>query len=303
MKENTVRIAHISDMHCYRLTLNPFQFLSKRWIGNFNALFNRRLHFYKDPNAGLVPLFRDWNTDHVMISGDLTTTGLSSEFAVAGQFVDELRRQGMEVHLVPGNHDSYTSCTHRRGTFYRFFENQPLSNHWISQQFIMKEDKVGVRPLGKGWWFVGIDTAIPTPLFCSKGHFSSELERRLEEALKAIPEGESIVLVNHFPMFPTIHPSHDMERADALRALLLRYPQVKLYLHGHVHKQAIVDPRASGLPLILNSGSCGFRRRATCHLIELADTYCKVMAYSHEGDTIEGRNWSLQQEETFNWHK
>ncbi len=290
-----IRIAQISDMHCYRVTLSPTQFFSKRWVGNFNVIFNRRLKYYADPNSALISLFEDLGIKHLVISGDLTTTALPKEFEASKQFTDQVNGRGIMTHLVPGNHDNYTRKSKRDQVFYQYFENEEAHG------FVMKRDKVAVRPLGSGWWFVGIDTTLPTPLLSSIGRFTPEIEEALERALASIPEGDQVVLVNHFPMFSTIHHSHDMRGCDALRAQLIRWPNVKLYLHGHVHKQSITDHRASGLPIILNSGSCGFKRRATFHTIDLEATGCNIGVYAREPQGRYASRWVLREKARFRW--
>ncbi|MBS0622664.1 MAG: metallophosphoesterase [Verrucomicrobia bacterium] len=289
-----IRLAHISDLHCYSPTYDPRQFFSKRWIGNFNALFNRRLQYDAAPSEALIALFNELNVNHVIISGDLTTTALGAEFETARRFVDNIESTNKQVYLVPGNHDTYTRASLKGKIFYKYFENQDLP-------FTMKEGGIALRPLGPRWWWIGMDTSVPTPLFSSIGRFSHSIEERLEEALQSIPPGDKVVLTNHFPMFSTIHHSHDMRRCDALRAQLIRWPCVKLYLHGHVHRQSIADHRASGLPIILNSGSCGFKRRATFHTIDLSEKSCLVRVYSRESQGKDPCNWVLREEAQFDW--
>ena len=114
----TIRIAQISDMHCYRITLNPLQFLSKRWVGNINVLFNRRLKYHKDPNPALIQLFEDLGTDHVILSGDLTTTALPAEFQVARDFADQIEARGIQMHAIPCHPDHYTRQSLRTKIFY-----------------------------------------------------------------------------------------------------------------------------------------------------------------------------------------
>jgi 3',5'-cyclic AMP phosphodiesterase CpdA len=290
----TIRIAQISDMHCYRVALSPTQFLSKRWVGNINVLFNRRLKYHKDPNPALIELFDDLDVDHVILSGDLTTTALPSEFQVARDFADRIEARGIQVHAIPGNHDNYTKHSLREKTFYRYFE-QETSGHGLS----MRNDGVALKPLGPGWWWIGVDTTLPTPLFSAIGRFTKAIETKLEEALDKVPKGDRIVLTNHFPMFSTIHHSHDMRRCDALRALLVRWPNVEVYLHGHVHRQSITDHRSSGLPIILNSGSCGFKRRATFHLIDLSADNLKIYVYAREKRGDQQGNWTLRERAQF----
>ena len=255
-----------------------------------NVLFNRRLKYDADPNSAMVTLFRDLEVDHVIISGDITTTALKSEFAVGRAFAHELEANGMRVHAIPGNHDTYTRWSERHKIFYRYFERAPRHG------FSMKDDKVGIKELDQGWWFIGVDTTVATRPFSAIGKFTPAIEAKLEEALAFIPQGDRVVLVNHFPMFNTIHHSHDMQRCDALRALLVRHPEVKLYLHGHVHRQSITDHRSSGLPIILNSGSCGFKRRPTLHVIDLTDAQVKIRVYAREKRGNDQGQW-LQREE------
>ncbi len=290
----TIRIAQISDMHCYRVTLNPLQFLSKRWVGNINVLFNRRLKYHKDPNPAMIQLFEDLGVDHVILSGDLTTTALPAEFQVARDFADQIEARGIQMHAIPGNHDNYTRHSLRTKIFYKYFEKETHSNG-----FSMRDEGVALRPLAPGWWYIGLDTTLPTPPLSAIGRFTPAIEAKLEEALRQVPPGDQVLLTNHFPMFNTIHHSHDLRRCDALRALLVRWPNVKLYLHGHVHRQSITDHRTSGLPIILNSGSCGFKRRATFHLIDLAPDNIKVYVYSREKRGDQQGNWTLRERAQF----
>ena len=44
-KPSPLRIAHISDLHFAKLSLNPFQIFSKRFIGNANSLLSRKKVF------------------------------------------------------------------------------------------------------------------------------------------------------------------------------------------------------------------------------------------------------------------
>ena len=290
-----VRLAHISDMHCYRLTLSLTQFLSKRWLGNINVLVSRRLVFHKDPNSNLVDLFDSQKVDHVIVSGDVSTTSLSEEFAVAAEFMGKLRERGIRTHLVPGNHDNYTRKAHRQRLFYKYFDG---SSH--EHDFHLQEHKVAVRPLDHNCWWVGLDTTIPTPLLLSKGLFSQRVEENLAQVLQEIPSDHHIILANHFPLFETVPPSPDMERAGALRKLLKKHPNVRLYLHGHVHRQSIRDKRKMKLPITLNSGSCGLKRRATCHIIELSDKGCEVAVFRYHQRKHSGV-WREARAVSFDW--
>ena len=131
-------------------------------------------------------------------------------------------------------------------------------------------------PLGKQWWYIGLDCAVAAPLFCAYGNFFEQTERHLDEALSKIPKSDRVIIGNHFPLYPNKRPKHDLKRAKKLQELLKRYEQVKLYLHGHDHKYYLVDKQEEGLPLVLNSGSCAHKPDGTFYLIDLFEKECLV---------------------------
>lgn len=298
MPQETVRIAHISDLHFAQLTFHPSQFLSKRWVGNFNLLLNRGRRFSIRPLLELAALFHELKVEQVIVSGDLTTTSLRQEFEAATGFLETLRAAGMEVYLIPGNHDNYTKEAYRTKFFYDCF--RPIIERTVApdSEFTLEREGVAAAPLGCNWWWVGIDTTLATPMMSSRGLFTDALARNLDDLMRQIPHTADIVMVNHFPLFPTPYPRHNMDRSEVLRALLVQWPNVRLYLHGHVHHQSITDQRPVGLPIILNSGSCGEKGNATCHVIELHSHSCDVQVYRF---AREPGAWDLRRKSTFDW--
>src|SRR5262245_998312 len=114
------RIAHISDLHFSKLTWNPSQLFSKRWLGNVNLLLARKHAFDAEGLTTLLPLFIDRKVDAVIVSGDLSSTSHEKEFLLAQEFLDVLQKEGFKVFTIPGSHDHYTKSAYREKLFYEF---------------------------------------------------------------------------------------------------------------------------------------------------------------------------------------
>lgn len=274
------RLAHISDLHFSHATFNPMQFLSKRWLGNVNYLLTRQHAFTPEKLTNLFPTFRELEVDAVLITGDLSSTSQEKEFKMAQEFIEGLKKENFKVFALPGNHDQYTKKAYHQQLFYQFFDEAYSSSSPLS----LKNDNLSVSFLGHDWWLIGLDTAIATSLFSSSGYFSSELEALLEKALGEIPKGHKVILMNHFPLFCNESRRKELVRKEALRKLLERFPQVKLYLHGHSHRHCIADLRSSNLPIILDSGSTAQKKGATWNLIEITDKGCSVEVYKNQSN-------------------
>src|SRR5579871_4764227 len=113
MAQPLFRFAHISDLHFSNITFNPAQFLSKRWIGNGNLIFSRKHVFCSNHLPELATFFKELNIDAVLITGDLSSTSLHSEFARGKAFIDSLK-QHFKVFTLPGNHDHYTKRAYKK---------------------------------------------------------------------------------------------------------------------------------------------------------------------------------------------
>src|SRR5437867_2336442 len=225
-----LRIAHISDLHFSKITLNPMQFFSKRWIGNGNLILTRRKRHNLNLLSSIPELFADLKVDLVIISGDFSTTGQKIEFERAKEFLKGIKSK---LLVIPGNHDHYTRGGYKKKLFYQYFSNPSsgASGKWAN--LTLKEDKIELRPLTEDWWYLAIDTVVPTSLISSQGLFSEELEQKLKTVLQDLPQGKKILFINHFPFFPFDEPSHMLLRGMALHDLLKTSPAVLFYLHGH----------------------------------------------------------------------
>ncbi len=290
-KDSPLRIAHISDLHFAKLSLNPLQLFSKRFIGNLNSLFSRKKVFLPGRLAALLPLFEEQKITHVIITGDLSTTSYKKEFKLAALFIEELEQRGITVITLPGNHDHYTKRAYKDKSFYTFFKSQ----FHKESKYNLKDHALSVSPLKKNWWLVTLDTARATSWISSQGVFTPELEHRLEEVLLAIPKQDKVIIANHFPFFRHDSFRKTLRRASALRALVKRFSNVVFYIHGHTHRHCIADLRINGFPIILDSGSTTHRDRGSWNMIDIQASGCTVDAFNWKG------SWQKAKQEHFNW--
>jgi len=289
-----MRIAQISDFHFTHMTWNPLRLISKRLLGNLNWLFNRKSVFAHGQLSPLPALFSDLKVDLVLIGGDFSTTALTEEFEKAKAFVQTLSQPWL---AVPGNHDHYTFASWRRKTFYRYFSNGKEEIAHPVDFFNLKEHGAEAHRIAPGWWVLALDTARATNPYSSKGLFSEKLESYASEILDLLPPGDSVICLNHYPFFHQDEPRRNLERGEALQALLQKSPQVKLYLHGHTHRHSIADLQPSRLPIVLDSGCAVQGGEGTWNLIDLLPDHCRVEAYRWKD------RWEPFRSETFEWKR
>lgn len=279
---DSFRFAHLSDLHFFQMTWGIHQFFSKRWIGNGNFIFRRKREFNPLLLNELSSILIQEKIPLVLISGDVSCTSLKKEFEKASLFVNRLQTEGIEVIILPGNHDKYTKKAADQKLFYQTFPSS-LAN-----------DGLKVKQLTPSWWMIFLDTALPTPLFCCHGRFSEELEEKLEKTLKTVPSDAKVILANHFPILSK--KGKDLEREDALLNLCKKHPQIKLYLHGHNHQPRIYDARSLGLPIVVDSGSAAHQFHGGWNRIECEKDLCTIKPYKWAH-----KKWTPLSETSFSW--
>lgn len=287
-------MAHISDLHFSKLTWEPSQLFSKRWIGNLNLATLRKYTLQPESLTTLCPLFHAHGVQAVLITGDLSCTSHEKEFEVAKNFVETLEREKLKVFVLPGNHDHYTKNAYKKKTFYQFF-----ASHYDSLSALsLKKDGMTALYLDHNWWLIALDTALATNLFSSNGYFSFELEKTLEKTLHEIPSGHSVILANHFPIFANESERKSLLRREALKSLLERFSKIRLFLHGHTHRHSIADLRASNLPIILDSGSASHKKNGSWNLIDISTSGCEVEVFKkNPASSI----WERTHTQQFKW--
>ncbi len=103
-----MRIVHLSDIHFWRYALHPMRLLSKRLVGTASLLMGRGRRFRLERVPDLVERVQSLDPDHILITGDLTTTALPDEFHHARTALSGLLHDPAKVTIIPGNHDRYT---------------------------------------------------------------------------------------------------------------------------------------------------------------------------------------------------
>ncbi len=148
--------------------------------------------------------------------------------------------------------------------------------------------------ISQKWWYIGLDTALPTHLLSSAGLFSEDIEANLQSALAQIPQDAAIILVNHFPFRQNKNPRKNLKRGNALKKLLKGEKRVRFYLNGHTHFQKISDLRPNGLPITLDSGCVVHKKRGGFNLLHLEEDSCRVDLYCRNQGA-----WQLKESKEF----
>lgn len=162
--------------------------------------------------------------DVVLITGDCGDSGSDAEYE---RFRDLLRPLTMPVFVIPGNHDD-------RGRLREMFGPQGSSPLAGFVQYVVDEWPVRL---------IALDTNVPGQ---GAGRLCAERLGWLEERLAEAP-GRPTVIFLHHPPFQTGLPLLDqlgLAGADALGAIVARYPNVERIAAGHVH--AAMQRRFSG---------------------------------------------------------
>lgn len=284
-----MRLAHISDLHFSYPSFNPIQFFSKRWLGNLNLLLSRKKHLSSHQLFLLPDFFIEQEVTHVLITGDFSSTSLKKEFVEASAFVHDLERVGLKVFTLPGNHDHYTRSAYKKKFFYDFFPTQFEKD----SEFNLKEHGLTITAIEPRLWLILLDTTLATSLISSQGLFSALLETHLEKAVSSIPKEDCILLANHYPLYQSDGFKNGLMRAEALRSLIAKFSNIKLYLHGHTHRHCIADLRLSRLPIILDPGSAAHSKTGGIHIMDLTPALCQIHYYQWNGQ------WSSSKKEQF----
>lgn len=270
-----MRIAHISDFHFTKLTINPLRLFPKRVFGHLNWLFHRKNNFCHRQLEELPDLFRSLNVDLILMGGDFTSSAMPEEFELAQRWTKVLSSPWI---AIPGNHDKYTQMSVRNKLFSQYFSSTK---------------RCEAHKIDENLWVIAMDTCRPTRGKSARGIFSKEHELELETLLSQIPG--KVILLNHYPFFLQENVDRTLEGGEALEKLIRRHPNIILYLHGHTHRHSCADLRADNLPIVLDSGCCSLKHRGSWNLIDLTETGCNVSKYEWQGA------WEPQETKEFVW--
>jgi 3',5'-cyclic AMP phosphodiesterase CpdA len=241
-----LRIVHLSDIHVWRYAFNPMRLLSKRAVGMAELVLRRARKFRLERLQGVVERVRDLAPDHLLITGDLTTTALSAEFRDAHAGLADLLADPGRVTVIPGNHDRYTAGSVRHREFERWFGAfaPPGPYPWL-------------REIGGDVTVLGLDATRShlTPT----GWLPPEQLARARDLVADRVAGRRLIVACHYPL--AAPPAYARELGHKR---LINAPAVAdwmatigphLYCCGHVHAAWAFHPLGLPEQFCLNAGA------------------------------------------------
>lgn len=251
--QRIMRIVHISDLHFWHITLNPIRLAGKRIVGMGNLILNRARKYRMENMPLLLERVLELRPDHVLITGDLTTTSLEEEFEAVKRALSPLNGGHSSITVIPGNHDRYT----RRAARLRLFEQ-------YFGAYVASDTYPWLKNIGDGTAILGLDASRPT-IISARGTISPS---QIESA-RCLLEGSNarlarLIVACHYPVaIPDgvkPDPAHGLQGKEYLHDFLSRLGP-HLYCHGHIHAGWTFRPDSLPRALCINPGAALKRRR------------------------------------------
>ncbi len=243
----TIRLVHISDIHFWQYAFNPFLLFNKRLLGMASLLVRRARKFRLERVQEVVERVLSLAPDHILITGDLTTTALPVEFRAARQALDPWLRDPSRATVLPGNHDRYTHGALRKRLFEQYFG-----------EFAPEPAYPWLRFLAPDTAILGLD---PTrPALTARGRLPHrQLERSKELIAGQGSRIRRLIVACHYPVevprpYRQDLASKNLVNSEELgRWLAAVGPH--LYCCGHVHAAWAFVPEKIPGQLCLNPGA------------------------------------------------
>jgi 3',5'-cyclic AMP phosphodiesterase CpdA len=251
-----LRLVHLSDIHFWQYEFNPLRLLSKRFLGNAALLIGRARRFRLERAPELVERVCSLRPDHILITGDLSTTALPGEFRAARSLLSAWLHDPQRVTIVPGNHDRYTLRAHRSRRFEHFFGG-----------FSPQHPYPWLRRIDDETAILGLD---PTrPWISASGKLPAHQLKRARELLEESAPVPRLLVACHYPVDVPHDYKHDyarkpLENAGEVAGWLSSIGP-HLFCCGHVHAVWVHRPHAIPNQLCLNPGAPLFRDRTGHH--------------------------------------
>jgi len=256
---NTVRFAHISDVHLPLEGRPPLRYMNlKRTLGWLNWQRKRRYIHTRVALDRIVADIRSQAPDHILVSGDLINIGLPQEYEAARDWLETLGPPD-RVSVVPGNHDIYTrgievmqgkltwapwiaNCSYGRAI-------DPDTPYSLRFPFVRRVGPVAV---------IGVSSAVARPVGFASGECGkAQLDRLAAQLTRTKADGlVRLVMIHHPPLPGMAPPRRALEDAQELAEVLGRCG-AELVIHGHNHTLSSV--MHGGIP-VLGVASASARR-------------------------------------------
>jgi 3',5'-cyclic AMP phosphodiesterase CpdA len=247
-----LRIIHVSDIHFWQYAFNPLRLMSKRLLGMTSLALGRARRFRLERVPELVDRVRSLNPDHILITGDLTTTALPAEFHAAKAALAGWMHDPARVTVIPGNHDRYTMRAHRSRRFEHYFG-----------EFTGGRSFPWLRTLPENTAILGLD---PTRSGISaRGRMPEGELAQARRILDDAPAITRLLVACHYPVVAPAEYYEEFARKPLVNAQAvgnwLATIGPHLYCCGHVHAAWAYRPEGIPNQLCLNAGAPLLRDR------------------------------------------
>lgn len=237
MTTGTFTLIHMSDVH-----LGPIEgfhwryWNAKRGIGYINWHRGRvRVHRREVADRIAADALQQL-ADHIAVTGDLANIGLPGEYEAATAWLASLGDPAT-VSVVPGNHDIYTarlhgaSCLDTWGVYMRGSASLGVSEP-VRFPYVKEFGSIAL---------VGLNSAIPTPVFSAQGRLGDAQLQEFETLLARLKGAGAIrIVLIHHPPLPGQAPRRRALADAAQFASVLDRQGAELVLHGHNHRDTLV---------------------------------------------------------------
>jgi len=270
------RFAHLTDPHLPLLPgdMRGRSLTAVKRLSGLLSWHRKRQHIHRpEILEAAVADIRAHEPRHVVLTGDIVNVALPAEFARADEWLATLGNAG-EVTIVPGNHDTYveTPWSAGAGRWHAYMTGDEgmapgRSPEGLPFPFVRVRGPVA---------FVGLSTAVSTPLFSAAGRIGANQLALLGPILEKLGRQGllRVVLLHHPPARGASSRRKGLKGHEALRGVLAQ-AGAELVLHGHTHMamfDRLAGPRAA-IPVLAPSSASALDARhesARWHLIDVA---------------------------------
>jgi 3',5'-cyclic AMP phosphodiesterase CpdA len=242
-----MRIIHLSDIHIWRYVFNPLRLFNKRAVGMADLVLGRARRFRLERLQAVLERVRGLAPDHVLVTGDLTTTALAEEFRLARGALGMLGLDAARMTVIPGNHDRYTTSAMRARQFEEWFGG-----------FAPAGDYPWLREIGPGTAILGLD-ATRSHLTATGWLPPAQLARARALIADRDEPPRRLIVACHYPVAAPPAYARELElkrlkNAASLSAWLGDLG-AHIYCCGHVHAAWAFTPPNLPAQLCLNAGA------------------------------------------------
>ncbi len=235
--ENAITLAHFSDPHISCMEdITARDFATKRLFGYLRWKLHRAAEHGHGILSALRSDLKQTKPDQIVVTGDLTHLGLSSEYIMALHWLRSLGSPA-QVTVIPGNHDTYVKVNWHQ-TMAQWTDY--MASDTAREKNIESANTKNIFPTLRTRGciaIIGVSTARPVAPHLATGRIGAGQLQHLETILiQTARKGLfRILLIHHPPTCGTVSWRKRLTDAPALRTVLEQHG-AELILHGHAHR-------------------------------------------------------------------